>query len=81
MKQETGLVNSASGYVAEVFEGLGQTFTDVEILRMSEVNIVAKGKRCGMFLYPPFGHYLSLLRMSPFSPACGQPLGVIICRR
>ena len=39
--------NSASGYVTEPFEGFSQTFTDVETLRTSEVNVVAKGKRYG----------------------------------
>ena len=39
--------DSASGYIMEAFEGLSRTFTDVETLRVSEVNIVAKGKRYG----------------------------------
>ena len=39
--------NSSSGYIMEAFEGLSRTFTDVETLRVSEVNIVAKGKRYG----------------------------------
>ena len=39
--------SSASGYVAEVFEGVSQTFTDIEILHTSEVNVVAKAQRYG----------------------------------
>lgn len=39
--------DSASGYIMEAFEGLSRTFTEVETLRVSEVNIVAKGKRYG----------------------------------
>lgn len=45
--KESNYNSSASGYVTETFEGLSQTFTDVEILHTSEVNIVAKGKRYG----------------------------------
>lgn len=45
--KESNYDNAASGYVTETFEGLSQTFTDVEILHTSEVNIVAKGKRYG----------------------------------
>lgn len=39
--------SSASGYILDPFEGISQTFTDVEILSTSEVNIVAKAKRYG----------------------------------
>ena len=40
--------SSASGYLADAFEGIGRRFTsDVEILTTSEVNVVAKGKRYG----------------------------------
>ena len=39
--------SSASGYLSDSFEGISQTFTDVEILAMSEVNVVAKAKRYG----------------------------------
>ncbi len=39
--------SSASGYLADSFEGISQTFTDVEILTTSEVNVVAKAKRYG----------------------------------
>lgn len=39
--------SSASGYMVDSFEGISQTFTDVEILHTSEVNIVAKAKRYG----------------------------------
>lgn len=39
--------SSASGYVAEVFKGVNQTFTDIEILHTSEVNVVAKAERYG----------------------------------
>lgn len=38
---------SASGYLKDVFEGISQTFTDIEILNISEVNVVAKAKRYG----------------------------------
>ena len=39
--------SSASGYLSDSFEGISQTFTDVEILATSEVNVVAKAKRYG----------------------------------
>ena len=38
---------SASGYVSEAYEGLGQTFTEIETLHTSEMNVVAKAKRYG----------------------------------
>lgn len=39
--------SSASGYIQDTFEGISHTFTDVEILHTSDVNIVAKAKRYG----------------------------------
>ena len=39
--------SSASGYVVDAFEGISQTFTDIEILTISDVNVVAKAKRYG----------------------------------
>ncbi len=39
--------SSASGYLTDSFEGICQTFTDVEILSTSGVNVVAKAKRYG----------------------------------
>ena len=39
--------SSASGYLEDSFEGISRTFTDVEILSTSEVNIVARAKRYG----------------------------------
>ena len=39
--------SSASGYIADSFEGIGREFTDVEILSTSEMNVVAKAKRYG----------------------------------
>lgn len=33
--------------MVDSFEGINQTFTDVEILHTSEVNVVAKAKRYG----------------------------------
>lgn len=39
--------SSASGYVADSFEGINRLFTDVEQLSTSEVNIVARAKRYG----------------------------------
>ena len=39
--------SSASGYLADAFEGISQTFTDIEILNISDVNVVAKAKRYG----------------------------------
>lgn len=39
--------SSASGYLSDSFEGISQTFTDVEIMSTSEVNVVAKAKRYG----------------------------------
>jgi len=39
--------SSASGYINDVFEGISQVFTDVEILSTSEVNVMAKAKRYG----------------------------------
>lgn len=41
------LDSSASGYILDSFEGISQTFTDVENLSTSEVNVVAKAKRYG----------------------------------
>ena len=38
---------SASGYLTDSFDGISQTFTDVEILSTSGVNVVAKAKRYG----------------------------------
>ncbi len=39
--------SSASGYLADAFEGISQTFTDIEMIATSEVNVVAKAKRYG----------------------------------
>lgn len=39
--------SSASGYLEDSYEGISRTFTDVEILSTSEVNVVAKAKRYG----------------------------------
>ena len=39
--------NSTSGYLADAYEGICQTFTDIEILNISDVNVVAKAKRYG----------------------------------
>ena len=39
--------SSASGYMVDAFEGISQTFTDIEILTISDVNVVAKAKRYG----------------------------------
>ena len=39
--------SSASGYISDSFEGISQTFTDVEIMSTSEANVVAKAKRYG----------------------------------
>ena len=36
-----------SGYIVDSFEGISRTFTDVETIHESEVNIVAKAKRYG----------------------------------
>lgn len=47
MINEDSYDGSASGYVEEAFEGLDRTFSDVEILHVSNVNVVAKGKRYG----------------------------------
>jgi hypothetical protein len=41
------LDSSASGYITDSFEGISHTFTDVEILSTSDVNVVAKAKRYG----------------------------------
>ena len=41
--------NSASGYLTDAYEGISQTFTDVEILSTSEVNVVLKAKRYGQW--------------------------------
>lgn len=39
--------SSASGYLGDAFEGIRQTFTDIEMLSTSEVNVVAKARRYG----------------------------------
>ena len=38
--------SSASGYLSDSFEGISQTFTDVETLSTSEVNVVAADRTC-----------------------------------
>ncbi len=38
---------STSGYLTDAFEGISQTFTDIEVISTSEVNVVAKAKRYG----------------------------------
>ena len=45
MKQDYD--SSTSGYLSDSFEGISRQFTDVTILRTSEVNIIAKAKRYG----------------------------------
>ena len=45
MKQDYD--SSTSGYLSDSFEGISRQFTDVTILKTSEVNIVAKAKRYG----------------------------------
>lgn len=47
MLQNNDYDSSASGYNVDSFEGISREFTDVEVLAVSEVNIVAKGKRYG----------------------------------
>ena len=47
MLQYNDYDSSASGYNADSFEGISREFTDVVVLAVSEVNIVAKGKRYG----------------------------------
>lgn len=42
-----GTDNSESGFLTGPFEGISQTFTDVEVLTTSEMNVVAKAKRYG----------------------------------
>ena len=42
-----GTDNSESGFLTGPFEGVSQTFTDVEVMTTSEVNVVAKAKRYG----------------------------------
>lgn len=39
--------NSASGYLIEPFEGISNQFTDMQILHISDVNVVARAKRFG----------------------------------
>ena len=39
--------SSASGYLTDAFEGISQTFTDIDILNISDVNVVVKAKRYG----------------------------------
>ena len=39
--------SSDSGYIVDSFEGISRTFTDMETIHESEVNIVAKAKRYG----------------------------------
>ena len=42
-----GTDNSESGFLTGPFEGISRTFTDVEVITTSEVNVVAKAKRYG----------------------------------
>ena len=37
----------ASGYVADSFEGVSSSFTEIEILRATEINVIARAKRYG----------------------------------
>ncbi len=39
--------SSASGYLTDAMEGVSHTFTDMEIITTSDVNVVAKAKRYG----------------------------------
>ena len=39
--------HSESGFLTEAYEGISRTFTDVEVITTSEVNVVAKAKRYG----------------------------------
>ncbi len=39
--------SSVSGYLTDAFEGISQTFTDIEVISTSDVNVVAKAKRYG----------------------------------
>lgn len=39
--------SSASGYIIENFEGIGRTFTEVEIIQRTEHHVLAKAKRYG----------------------------------
>ncbi|MBO4851203.1 MAG: serine/threonine protein kinase [Prevotella sp.] len=39
--------SSDSGYIIDSFEGISRTFTDMEIIHESEINVVAKAKRYG----------------------------------
>jgi len=54
--------SSASGYISDSFEGISQTFTDVEILSTSEVNVVAKAKRLCTAAHPgqPYHAYATV---------------------
>ena len=54
--------SSASGYLSDSFEGISQTFTDVEILSTSEVNVVAKAKRYGRWWVAGEAGYQQRLR-------------------
>lgn len=38
---------SFSGYLVDAFEGLGTSFSDVQIMSTSDVNVVARAKRYG----------------------------------
>ena len=39
--------SSDSGYIVDSFEGISRTFTDVETIHESEINMVVKAKRYG----------------------------------
>ncbi|MBO7382356.1 MAG: hypothetical protein J6U03_03180, partial [Muribaculaceae bacterium] len=37
----------ASGYVVDSFEGIGSSFTEIDVFRMTEINVIARAKRYG----------------------------------
>lgn len=37
----------ASGYVVDSFEGIGSSFTEIDVFRVTEINVIARAKRYG----------------------------------
>ena len=39
--------SNASGYVSDSFEGIGSSFTEIDVFRVTEINVIARAKRYG----------------------------------
>ena len=39
--------SNASGYLSDSFEGIGSSFTEIDVFRVTEINVIARAKRYG----------------------------------